>query len=419
MDIKIFPPEELTPAPINLPLSKSESNRQLIIAALTPGGDLPGRVAECDDTDALLAGLSTTGGHVNIGAAGTAMRFLTAYFACKAGAEITLDGSERMRQRPIAPLVDALRSLGADIEYAGAEGFPPLRIKGRMLDGGDVELDASVSSQYVSALLMVGPTMQHGLRLHLRGEIVSMPYIRMTLSLMEAAGVKCDFNEDSGTISVPYGKYHPGMPEVEADWSAASYWFEVAAVSTEPVTLRGLRQKSLQGDAAVRRLFEVTGLESHFEKNGDLELQLTPDAGARLVVDLTHNPDLAQTMAVTCCLLSLPFRLTGLQSLRIKETDRLAALQMELSKLGFITDVPEEGVFTWLGARFDPGEEVEPIATYNDHRMAMAFAPASLFYPGLRINDAEVVSKSYPQYWKHLREVGFILEEVTDNSEEQ
>lgn len=412
MNLRIFPPEELEASPIVLPLSKSESNRQLIIAALTPGAELPEPVADCDDTDALLAALRGSGkGHVNIGAAGTAMRFLTAYFAGRNGAEVTLDGSERMRQRPIAPLVDALRTLGADIEYAGAEGFPPLRIKGRELEGGEVEMDASVSSQYVSALLMIAPAMHRGLRLKLRGHIVSLPYIRMTLSLMASAGIKAVFNEDSGEISVGPGEYRAGLPPVEGDWSAASYWFEIAAVSTDGVTLRGLRSRSLQGDAAVRSLFEVTGLESRFESNGDLHLQLTPDAGSQLQVDLADNPDLAQTLAVTCCLLSVPFTLTGLDSLRIKETDRLAALQMELSKLGFVTDIPSEGMLQWRGVRFNPGEEIEPIETYSDHRMAMAFAPAALFYPGLQINGAEVVSKSYPQFWRHLRQVGFTIEE--------
>ena len=413
MDLKIFPPEELTGTPVSLPLSKSESNRRLIISALTPGGQRPEAVADCDDVDAMLAALdSAPQGFVNIGAAGTAMRFLTAYYACLPGADVTLDGSERMRQRPIAILVDALRALGADIDYAGAEGFPPLRIRGRMLEGGSLELDASVSSQYISALLMVAPTMQRGLELRLRGNVVSTPYIYMTLNLMARAGVDAEFDENTMTVRVPYGVYRPDPLPVEADWSAASYWFEIAAVSTEPVTLLGLREKSLQGDSAVRRLFKVTGLESEFDRAGELHLQLTPDAGARLEVDFTDTPDLAQTMAVTCCLLSLPFRFTGLQSLRIKETDRLAAMQMELSKLGFIVDVEDPGTLLWRGARFNAGEEPEPIATYNDHRMAMSFAPAALFYPGLQINNAEVVSKSYPRFWSDLRAAGFTLEEV-------
>ena len=412
MNFIITPPEQLTETPVKLPLSKSESNRQLIIAALTPGGKLPEAVADCDDTDALLSGLHAAGrATVNIGAAGTAMRFLTAYFATRPGSEITLDGSARMRQRPIAPLVDALRALGADIDYLSADGFPPLLIRGRMLEGGSVSLDASVSSQFVSALLMVGPTMQNGLTLRLEGRIISLPYIQMTLELMRRAGVDAQFNEDTGVISVPYAEYQPTLPPVEADWSAASYWFEIAAIAAEPVRLRGLRRDSLQGDSAVGRLFEVTGLKQTFLPDGDLELELTPDAGSQLNVDFSNNPDLAQTLAVSCCLLSLPFRFSGLESLRIKETDRIAALQMELSKLGFITDASEPGTLVWLGARFEPGEEIEPIATYDDHRMAMAFAPAALFYPGLQINDAQVVTKSYPQFWNHLRAAGFTVEE--------
>lgn len=398
--------------PIELPLSKSESNRQLIISALTPEAKRPQRLAKCDDTDAMLAALESGNGLINIGAAGTAMRFLTAYFACKEGADVTLDGSERMRQRPIAPLVDALRSLGASIDYVGNEGFPPLRIRGRKLTGGEVEMDGGISSQYVSALLMIAPTMSRGLTLHLQGQMVSLPYIRMTLSLMSAAGVDASFNEDLGIIKVPSGCYSSEMPPVEADWSAASYWFALSAVSTETVTLRGLSSRSIQGDSAVGKLFEVTGLRSEFGTDGNLSVFLTPDAGSQLRADLSDTPDLAQTLAVTCCLLSLPFVFTGLHTLRIKETDRLAALQTELSKLGFVVDIEDDEKLIWRGLRFDPGEEVEPIATYDDHRMAMAFAPAALFYPGLQINDAHVVSKSYPEFWEHMKSLGFELIEV-------
>lgn len=410
MNLRIFPPEQLEQVTVELPLSKSESNRQLIINALTPGASPLQRVAHCDDTEALLGALDADGGTINIGAAGTAMRFLTAYFACKPGADVTLDGSERMRQRPIAPLVDALRSLGAEIDYVDAEGFPPLKIHGVKLSGGEVEMDANVSSQYVSALLMVAPAMSGGLTLRLRGQIVSAPYIRMTLSLMEAAGVKAVFNEDLGIISVPAGVYRPTLPPVEADWTAASYWHAVAAISSESVTLKGLRQRSLQGDSVVGKLFEVTGLRSEFDADGNLSISLTPDAGAVLRADLSDTPDLAQTLAVSCCLLSVPFVFSGLETLRIKETDRLAALQMELSKLGFILDIDGSGTLIWRGARFEPDEEIEPIATYDDHRMAMAFAPAALFFPGLQINDAQVVSKSYPDFWQHLASLGFQLQ---------
>lgn len=412
MNLKIYPPEMLNEVPVTLPLSKSESNRQLIISALTPGTQRPEPVAECDDTAALLRGLEVTHGDVNIGAAGTAMRFLTAYYAATEGTDVTLDGTERMRRRPIAPLVDALRALGADIDYAGEAGFPPLHIRGRRLEGGRVEMAADVSSQYVSALLMIAPAMTRGLELQLQGTVMSRPYIDMTVGLMGEAGVTVAVDENTQTLSVAPGEYRAGMPAVEADWSAASYWFEIAAISAEPVMLKGLRRQSLQGDSAVARLFEVTGLGANFAADGTLELCLTPDAGAGLQADLSGNPDLAQTLAVTCCLLQLPFRFTGLETLRVKETDRLAAMQMELSKLGFITDVPDAGTLLWAGARFDPGENPEPINTYDDHRMAMSFAPAALFFPGLQINNAEVVSKSYPGFWDDLRSVGFTLEDA-------
>lgn len=411
MDYKIFPPEEIAEPEVRLPLSKSESNRALLISALTPGAGVPSPLADCDDTDAMLAALDRRSGPVNVGAAGTAMRFLTAYYACTPGADVLLDGSERMRRRPIGELVDALRTLGADIDYQGAEGFPPLHIKGRMLEGGEVTVPASVSSQFISALLMVAPTMEHGLTLKLSGRIISRPYIMMTLEMMEQAGISGTFDEDEQIIRIGNGTYRPGLLPVEADWSAASYWFEIAAISTDPVRLLGLRRKSLQGDSAVARLFKVTGLESRWDGDA-LDLQLTPDAGARLELDLTDTPDLTQTLAVTCCLLGLPFRFTGLESLKIKETDRLAALQLELSKLGFILEAEEPGELAWRGARFEPDEEIEPIQTYQDHRMALAFAPAAIFFPGLQINDCEVVSKSYPRFWNDLRAAGFTLEEV-------
>lgn len=414
MDLKLFPPEELSEGlTINLPLSKSESNRQLIIAALTPQGKHPSPVADCDDTDAMLNALSATSGTVNIGAAGTAMRFLTAFYACQPGVNITLDGSERMRQRPIGPLVEALRAAGADIEYAGIEGFPPLHIRGRQLEGGEVTIDANISSQYISAILMVAPTMTHGLQLHLRGQVASTPYIHMTLQLMAAAGIEANFDTDRGIVSIPHGTYRPGMPPIEADWSAASYWFAIAAIGAETISLTGLRPKSLQGDSAIEQYFRVTGLRSSLSSEGTFTLTLTPDAGSQLNLDMSATPDLVQTLAVTCCLLYIPFRFSGCESLRIKETDRMAALQMELSKLGYIIEIQEPDTILWRGARFEPDEQIEPINTYDDHRMAMAFAPAAFYFPGLQINNAQVVTKSYPNFWSDLTKVGFTLQEVT------
>lgn len=409
MNYKIYPPEELIETTVSLPLSKSLSNRALIINALTPGALPIGDMADCDDTLAVTEALSSSGDVINVGAAGTAMRFLTAYFAVQEGRTVTIDGSPRMRQRPIGPLVDALRECGARIDYAGTEGFPPLRITGTRLKGGQIKITASVSSQYLSALLMVAPLMTEGLTLLPDGEIASRPYIDMTLGLMSRSGASVEVLGD--TIRVANGCYKPIPFTIEGDWSAASYWYEIAAISSGFVTLLGLQPKSLQGDARVADLFKVFGLQSEFDDDGMLELMPTPDPGARLFTNLADTPDLAQTLAVTCCLLSIPFNFTGLSTLKIKETDRLSALCDELLKLGFYVHADEDCSLRWDGIRFPVGD-IPPIDTYQDHRMAMAFAPVSLFVPGIVINNAEVVTKSYPAYWDDLRKAGFTLEEV-------
>lgn len=405
MDYRIFPPEEMIDATITLPLSKSISNRALIINALTTGALPLEKVAKCNDTDAMLAALSSSDDVVSIGAAGTAMRFLTAYFASFPGRAVTLDGSMRMRQRPIKALVDALRDCGAKIDYVEKEGYPPLRIEGRVLEGGEIALPASISSQYISALLMVAPLMDKGLKITLEGEITSRPYILMTLSMMRSWGVECDFS--ANIITVPHCAYTPTAYEVEADWSAASYWYEIAALSAGCVSLRGLNEKSIQGDSRLMELFTRLGIESEF---GDEELSLipTPEQMSRVELDLSEQPDIAQTIAVTCCLLRIPFVLTGLSTLRIKETDRLAALQTELGKLGFDLEIEQDSRLIWDGGRH-PIFELDSINTYDDHRMAMAMAPAALYVPGIVINDVEVVAKSYPEYWSHLEEAGFVM----------
>lgn len=410
MNYRIYPPEEMIETSVTLPLSKSISNRALIINALTAGAAPLTCVAECDDTAAVRQALAdTSASEINVGAAGTAMRFLTALAACTPGRTVTIDGSERMRRRPIGPLVDGLRSLGADISYAGEEGYPPLRISGREMQGGSLTIPASVSSQYISALLMTAPAMRDGLRLTLEGDVASRPYIDMTLGMMAERGITPQVSGD--TITVPHGSYTAADTPVEADWSAASYWYEIAAISSGFISLKGLRAKSMQGDSRVASLFEVFGLQSEFE--GDtLELTPTPDPGARLYTDLSDVPDLAQTLAVTCCLLSIPFNFTGLSTLRIKETDRLSALCDELLKLGYLLHSDDGNSLRWDGVRFPISDELPAIATYDDHRMAMAFAPAALFFPGLQINDIEVVSKSYPGFWDDLRQAGFTLEEA-------
>lgn len=415
MDLQIFPPEDGFPqAVVKLPLSKSMSNRALIINALTAGALPLKHVAECDDTQAIITALRDPDSEtVNIGAAGTAMRFLTAYYsAIDDGHTRLLDGSERMRQRPIGKLVDALRQCGADIEYAGEEGFPPLRIRSRRLSGGTVTLSADTSSQFVSALLMVAPVMAGGLELVLQGEVVSRPYIDMTLAMMSKWGVECEVSERGRHISVPEGGYVPVEFSVEADWSAASYWFEIEAMSYGDIQLEGLWQKSFQGDSRVAEIFRRFGIEPDWEENqGQLTLSPTPDVVARLEMDMDDVPDLAQTVAVTCCMTGIPFRLTGLQTLKIKETDRLEALCRELRKISFMVEAVDDSELVWQGMRI-PQPVNGPLSfdTYSDHRMAMAFAPVAMFVPGIVIRDAGVVSKSYPEFWNHLSAAGFRVE---------
>lgn len=410
MNYKIYPPDELTETTLNLPLSKSISNRVLIINALTGNkGTIP-EVAKCDDTDVMTAALESKDNVINIGAAGTAMRFLTAYFAQKEGAEITLTGSERMTQRPIKVLVDALRKCGASIEYAGNEGFPPLKISGRRLIGGEISLPADISSQYISALLMITPYMEKGLKLTLEGNIVSLPYINMTISLMARWGVEANFT--GNTVTVSPQEYSPVTFDVEADWSAASYWFETAALTASEIALDGLYPKTIQGDAMLTEFYKAFGVESRWIDT-QLHLEPSPDLSPRLSLDLSEQPDLAQALTVTACMLNIPFHFKGLSTLKIKETDRLSALHAELRKLGFEISIIDDNAIDWEGERY-PVDFSQPvsISTYKDHRMAMAFAPIGYFLPGIIIEDVDVVTKSYPTFWDDMRKMGFIIEEA-------
>jgi 3-phosphoshikimate 1-carboxyvinyltransferase len=441
MDYRIFPPEELPEAVIDLPLSKSISNRVLIINALTGGRGSVEAVAKCDDTDVMLAALDAfsalkTGAEVSletatvepdgslsvsIGAAGTAMRFLTAFFASQPGCVVTLDGSERMRRRPIAQLVDALRACGARISYAGEEGFPPLRIEGVALEGGNVTLDGSVSSQFVSALLMVAPTMSHGLTLTLTGEPVSQPYIAMTLGMMAEWGVEA--SREGNVITVLPTAYTPTDYKVEADWSAASYWYELQAFSFGALALRGLKvEGSLQGDSALMKIYRNFGIVTEVDEDDSelLDFVPDPDLTPRFEADMSDVPDLAQTVVLTCCLLGIPFHIKGLKTLKIKETDRLDALCRELAKISFIVDADDNSISWEIDQRcpINSSNMTVAIDTYDDHRMAMAFAPAAWYIPGLIIRNAEVVSKSYPDYWEHLRAAGFTVEEVEPSQAE-
>lgn len=408
MNYKIYPPAHRKSVSIRLPLSKSISNRALIINALTDGLTKLPVVADCDDTDAMVSALLTDRNEINVGAAGTAMRFLTAYFAAMENRQILIDGSERMRNRPIGPLVDALRTLGASIEYVGKEGFPPLSVHGKKLTGGEVTLPASVSSQYVSALMMIAPTMEKGLVMRLSGIPVSMPYIIMTVMMMIKAGIPVMLHDN--TITIPPSAYRKAEMKVEGDWSAASYWYEIVALGViDNVVFDNLSRQSMQGDSALSKLFGVLGVGTNFCDDGDIVIVKEGKPLTSIEMDLTGQPDLAQTVVVTASLLAIPFRITGLSTLPSKETDRLQAMKNELFKLGIKVEIENNNAIVWDGAYVEHDVPVR-IATYNDHRMAMAFAPAAVLFPGIVIEDVEVVSKSYPDYWTHLQSIGFKLE---------
>ncbi len=392
---------------IQLPASKSISNRALIINALARGTTPPCNLSDCDDTLVMIKALAENNETIDIMAAGTAMRFLTAYLSTVQGTHI-LTGTERMQQRPIQILVNALRELGAQIEYAGKEGFPPLRIHGTELKGNELTLKGNVSSQYISALLMIGPVLKNGLRLHLTGEIISLPYINLTLQLMKEFGAKAAWTSGN-SIEVAPQPYTPVSFMVESDWSAASYWYQIAALSEQAeIELMGLFRNSYQGDSRGAEVFSRLGITTEFTHEGVL-LKKSNRLVEQLNEDFVDIPDLAQTFAVTCCLLGIPFRFTGLQSLKIKETDRIFALKTELRKLGYLLQDVQDSILIWDGERCQP--EAQPvIQTYEDHRMAMAFAPAALRFPEMRIAEPQVVTKSYPTYWENLQQAGFGIE---------
>lgn len=396
-------------ATIQLPASKSISNRALIINALGNGTHHPENLSDCDDTRVMIRALNDDKETIDIMAAGTAMRFLTAYLSVTPGTRI-ITGTERMQQRPIQVLVNALRELGADIEYVANDGFPPLRITGRELRKDTISLPGNVSSQYISALLMIAPVLTNGLTIRLTGDIISRPYINLTLQLMNDFGVRAEWTDDH-RLKVEPQAYHSIPFYVESDWSAASYWYQIVALSKEAeVTLPGLFKDSYQGDSQVAGIFRSLGVETIY-KDKAVILKKNGKSVERLDYDFINQPDLAQTFVVTCALLNIPFRFSGLQSLKIKETDRMAALITEMRKLGYILHETDGSVLSWEGERCTT-EEHPAIDTYEDHRMAMAFAPTCLALPEILINNPQVVSKSYPRYWEDLRQAGFIIKEV-------
>lgn len=409
MKLRVIAPRTLCPCTIELPPSKSIANRVLVLSALN--GIAPQQVLRqpvntlCDDIrvmvqllQSVLSGIDTKADEVlDVGAAGTAMRFATAFFAAQDGC-FTITGTERLQQRPIGILVDALRQLGAHIDYLGKEGYPPLRIIGNSkMEGGVVTLDGGVSSQFISALLMIAPKMQDGLILHLQGQLVSTPYLYITMQLMRQFGAQVEWT-DERTICIQHGYNHliTNIPLIESDWTSASYWYEIAALSGGEWSVsqvRTLCADSLQGDRVCHDIFQQLS-----ERQASHEL---------FAYDFEDCPDLAQTLVVTCCMIAVPFRFTGLRTLRIKETDRISALQTELAKMGFVLKVSDD-MITWDGTQLAPQPSFT-IATYHDHRMAMAFAPCALRLGEIIIEDPDVVSKSYPTYWDDLTKLGFTL----------
>lgn len=383
--------------------SKSESNRLLLLQALFPEFDLK-NVSNSDDSNLMTKALASNAKVVDIHHAGTAMRFLTAYFSVQEGRETILTGSKRMKERPIKILVEALQTLGADISYEENEGYPPIKIVGKKLQKYKVALKANVSSQYISALLLIASKLENGIELTLEGDITSVPYIKMTLSLLNEIGIKTSFENNVIIVYPSAVKSEAKTLTVESDWSSASYYFSIAALSpvgTE-ITLSSYKQNSLQGDSCLVDIYKHFGVSTTYNANS-ITLKKEVKDIQPLTQDLKHAPDIAQTIAVTCFTLGIPCDLTGLHTLKIKETDRLVALKTEIEKLGGTVEITDKSLHLKAATIIKP---MVPIATYNDHRMAMAFAPIALKQPVV-IEDAGVVSKSYPTFWDDLEILGF------------
>ena len=403
MTLDLHHPSAVVDGKLNITGSKSESNRLLILQALYPNLEIT-NLSNSDDTRAMQKALSVREDVVDIHHAGTAMRFLTAYFASQGSGTRILTGSQRMQERPIKILVLALQSMGAMIAYQKEPGFPPLKITSAPLKTDQIALPASVSSQYITALMLIAGKLPNGLKIHLEGKITSTPYIEMTNSLLQSLGIDSRF--EGNTIVI---KHTPNIDTkslaVESDWSSASYAYSLLAIAQSgSITLTHYRQKSLQGDAVLQQIYRQLGIESRFE-GAQLLLTKIPDFELpdRISLDLANAPDIAQTIAVTCAALGVGCTLTGLHTLKIKETDRLVALQNELQKLGTVLQITNDSLTLAPHTTLKSGIS---IATYKDHRMALAFAPLALKVP-ITILEADVVSKSYPSYWEDLKSLGF------------
>jgi len=383
--------------------SKSESNRLLILQKLFDGITI-NNLSDSDDTHHLQHALLTNDTSINIGHAGTAMRFLTAFFATQSNRTVVLSGSERMHQRPIKILVDALRSLGAEITYTEKDGFPPLQIRGKKLIKNNVKINGNISSQYISALLLIAASLPNGLRIQLLGDITSIPYIKMTLSLLNRVGVSTNFEGQYIHVK-PYLKPKEQVLVVESDWSSASYFYSIIALSKvgSEIGLSSYSKESLQGDSVLAKIYLHFGVETSFKENSILLRKTKESSKDLLKIDLNKAPDIAQTIAVTCFGLGISCNLNGLHTLKIKETDRLEALHKELSKLGATISVTDDSLDLKASSKINSNISIE---TYNDHRMAMAFTPLAIKTP-IQILDAGVVTKSYRNFWEDMQQIGF------------
>ena len=403
-------------AKVKITGSKSETNRLLLLQALFPNLTLE-NTSNSDDSEVMQKALNSqftihNSELIDVHHAGTAMRFLTSFFAIQEGKEVVITGSSRMKERPIKVLVDALNQLGAEISYEENEGFPPIRIKGKKLTQNKVSLPANVSSQYISALLLIAPKLENGLELTLEGEITSVPYIKMTLALLNEIGVKTSFVGNK--ITVCHAELvSASQLTVESDWSSASYWYSIVALSEIgiQISLSSYKENSLQGDSALVQIYQDFGIETTFNSDNSITISKERIHNSQLTThnsQLNNSPDIAQTIAVTCFGLGIGCDLTGLHTLKIKETDRLEALKMELTKLGAEISVTNDSLYLKSSSAI---KEKISISTYQDHRMAMAFAPLALKVP-IIIENAEVVSKSYPSFWEDLKSVGFDVNEI-------
>lgn len=397
---------------ITLPPSKSISNRLLIIRALTPKPFRIENLSDSDDTRVLTDALSGKLNIVNIGHAGTSMRFLTGYYSIIPGERI-LTGSERMKHRPVGELVRTLTALGADIQYTEKEGYPPVRIRGKKLEGGRITINSSVSSQFISSLLMIAPCLSNGLELNLEGDTVSPAYIALTLKLMQSFGIRYEWK---GTvITIPPQVYKPNDCRVEADWSSASYWYELASLAGKAeLIIRGLSRSGLQGDSVLAVLCKDFGVNTDYFDDG-IKLTSGHFSLSRFDHNFINHPDLVQTFGVLCALKGIPFRFDGTITLRVKETDRIHALKQELAKFGISLGSAPDG--SWIEYNGKPGKKdgTMKIRTYQDHRMAMAFAPAAMAGFKIEVDNPGVVSKSYPGFWEDLKKAGFQIKK-TDSS---